>query len=80
MLIKFDNACIIQLSYFLAPGSPWANPYPPMTIAMRLATLATVPVKSVCILSATLRHLLKLTEKMSKPYRSSAAREQQDHA
>jgi hypothetical protein len=29
----------------LAPGSPWANWYPPMTIAIRLATFATVPVK-----------------------------------
>jgi hypothetical protein len=32
---------------FLAPGSPWANCYPPITIAMRLATLATVPVNKV---------------------------------
>jgi hypothetical protein len=29
----------------LAPGSSRANWYPPMTIAIRLATFATVPVK-----------------------------------
>src|ERR1700733_8860388 len=32
-------------SAFFAPGSPCANPYPPITIATRLATLAMVPVK-----------------------------------
>jgi len=34
-------------SVFFAPGSPCANVYPPITIAIRLAALATVPVKSV---------------------------------
>ena len=32
-------------SAFFAPGSPWAKPYPPITIATRLATFAIVPVK-----------------------------------
>src|SRR6202041_2357064 len=31
-------------SAFFAPGSPWAKPYPPITIATRLATFAMVPV------------------------------------
>ena len=32
---------------FFAPGSPWANAYPPNTIAIRLLTFAIVPVKRV---------------------------------
>jgi hypothetical protein len=36
-------------SAFFAPGSPWAKPYPPITIATRLATFAIVPVKRLWI-------------------------------
>ena len=36
-------------SAFFAPGSPWAKPYPPITMATRLATFAMVPVKSACM-------------------------------
>src|ERR1700722_2457669 len=34
---------------FFAPGSPWAKPYPPITIATRLATFSMVPVKRLWI-------------------------------
>src|SRR6202035_2076708 len=36
-------------SAFFAPGSPCAKPYPPITIATRLATFAIVPVKRLWI-------------------------------
>ena len=35
-------------SAFFAPRSPCAKPYPLITMAIRLATLATVPANSVC--------------------------------
>lgn len=35
-------------SAFVARGSPWAKPYPPITMAIRDAILAMVPVKKFC--------------------------------
>jgi hypothetical protein len=46
-IIAISVPAATPASVFPAPGSPWANVYPPITIAMRLAALAIVPVNRV---------------------------------